>query len=51
MIRDFESTPMNVFKIILDGEVLPNKSIDLDDGLGEIPLVTVGDTAFPALLG
>ena len=36
-----------VFKGILDGKVLPNKSINLGDKFGEIPLVTVGDSAFP----
>ena len=36
-----------VFKGILDGQVLPNKSINLGDKFGEIPLVTVGDSAFP----
>ena len=36
-----------VFKGILDGKVLPKKSINLGDKFGEIPLVTVGDSAFP----
>ena len=36
-----------VFKGILDGKVLPNKSINLGDKFGEIPLMTVGDSAFP----
>ena len=36
-----------VFKDILSGKGLPNAFLNLGDGLGEIPLVTVGDTAFP----
>ena len=36
-----------VFKGILDGKVLPNKSINLGEKFGEIPLMTVGDSAFP----
>ena len=36
-----------VFKSILDGKVLPKKSINLGDKFGEIPLVTAGDSAFP----
>ena len=36
-----------VFKDILPGKGLPNAFLNLGDGLGEIPLVTVGDTAFP----
>ena len=31
---------------ILNGDVLPNRAMYLD-GSGEIPLVTVGDSAFP----
>ena len=36
-----------VFKGIFDGKVLPNKSINLGGKFREIPLVTVGDSAFP----
>ena len=36
-----------VFKSVLDGKVPPNKPINLGDKFGEIPLVTVGDSAFP----
>ena len=35
-----------VFKGSLDGKVLPNKSINLGDKFGEIPLVMVGGSAF-----
>lgn len=31
----------------MDGKVLPNKVINLGDNYGEIPLVTIGDSAFP----
>ena len=44
-VRLLKST--KVFKGILDGKVLPNKSINLGEKFGEIPLVTVGDSAFP----
>ena len=37
----------NVYKEIMDGKVLPNKVINLGDNYGEIPLVTIGDSAFP----
>ena len=40
-----EST--EVFKGILDGKILPNKSINLTDKFGEKPFVIVGDSAFP----
>ena len=43
--RLFKST--KVFKSILDGKILPNKSINLGDKFGEEPFVTVGDSAFP----
>ena len=40
-----EST--EVFKGILDGKILLNKSINLRDKFGEKPFVIVGDSAFP----
>ena len=42
--RMLKSTRM--YHRILNGDVLPNRSMYLD-GSGEIPLVTVGDSAFP----
>ena len=36
----------NVYKDILAGDVIPNKGISLDNS-GKIPLVTIGDSAFP----
>ena len=36
-----------LFKKILRGQGLPNKTINLGDEFGEIPLVTIGDSAFP----
>ena len=32
---------------IVDGKTLPNKAINLGEKYGEIPLVTIGDCAFP----
>ena len=34
-------------RLLQSSKVLPNKSINLGDKFGEIPLVTVGDSAFP----
>ena len=36
-----------LFKRITAGEGLPNKGVHLGDEYGEIPLVTIGDSAFP----
>ena len=36
-----------IYRDIQAGGGLPNKSVDLGDDFGEIPLVTIGDTAFP----
>ena len=34
------------FKQILNGQGLPDKTVDLADKYGKIPLVTIGDLAF-----
>ena len=39
-----------LFKQILNGQGLPDKTIDLGDEYGKIPLVTTGDSAFPRFL-
>ena len=36
-----------LYQDIQSGQGLPNNFVDLGDGFGEIPLVTIGDTAFP----
>ena len=36
-----------VFKYIIAGDAIPDKAINLGDKSGEIPLTTIGDTAFP----
>ena len=36
-----------LFKQILNGQGLPDKTVDLGDEYGKIPLVTIGDSAFP----
>ena len=36
-----------LFKQILNGQGLPDKIVDLGDEYGKIPLVTIGDSAFP----
>ena len=36
-----------LFKQILNGQGLPDKTVDLEDEDGKIPLVTTGDSAFP----
>ena len=36
-----------VYKKIVEGEYIPERSLDLGGNIGEIPLVTVGDSAFP----
>ena len=36
-----------VFSEIQSGRAIPQQYLDLEEGLGEIPLVTVKDTAFP----
>ena len=41
MLRNTE-----IYQQILNGDIIPNITIQLD-GAGEIPLVTVGDSAFP----
>ena len=41
MLRNTE-----IYQQILNGDIIPNITIHLD-GAGEIPLVTVGDSAFP----
>ena len=35
------------FKQILNGQGLPDKTVDLADKYDKIPLVTIGDLAFP----
>ena len=35
-----------LFKQILNGQGLPDKTVDLADKYGKIPLVTIGDLAF-----
>ena len=37
----------DVFNDIIGGRVIPNKTITLGDSYGEIPFVTIGDSAFP----
>ena len=37
----------NVYRDIINGEGIPDKAIDLGVGAGEIPLITIGDSAFP----
>ena len=37
----------DLFKQILDGQGLPDKTVDLGGEHGNIPLVTIGDSAFP----
>ena len=37
----------SVFSDIVSGRALPDKSINLGNEYGEIPLVTIGDNAFP----
>ena len=36
-----------VFKDVIAGDAIPDKAIDLGDGIGGIPLVTIADSAFP----
>ena len=36
-----------VFKDIVSNRAIPNRHINLGNGFGEIPLVTIGDSAFP----
>ena len=36
-----------LFKQILNGQGLPDKTVDLRDEYSKIPLVTIGDSAFP----
>lgn len=36
-----------VFQGVSKGNIIPNKSINCGEKFGEIPLVTVGDSAFP----
>ena len=36
------------FMDIVDGKTLPNKAINLGEKYAEIPLVTIGDCAFPS---
>ena len=38
---------IKLFRSILRGEGIPNKAINLGETYGEVPLVTVGDSAFP----
>ena len=38
-----------LFKQILNGQILPDKTVDLRDQCGKITLSTVGDLAFPRL--
>ena len=35
-----------LYKKILQGQGLPNKTLDLGEEFGQIPLVTIGDSAF-----
>ena len=37
----------SLYRKILHGDALPNKTVNLGDDYGEIPLVTIGDSAFP----
>ena len=37
-----------LFKQILNRKSLPDKTLDLGDGYGKIPLVTIGDSTFPS---
>ena len=36
-----------LFKQILNRQGLPDKTVDLGDDYSKIPLVTIGDSAFP----
>ena len=36
-----------LFKQILNGQGFPDKTLDFGDEYGKIPLVTIGDSAFP----
>lgn len=38
-----------IFTQICKGEKIPKKTICLDEEIGDIPLVTIGDSAFPSL--
>ena len=39
-----------LFKQILNGKGFPDKTVDLGDEYGKIPLVTIEDSAFPRFL-
>ena len=36
-----------VCKDVIAGDAIPDKAIDLGDGIGDIPLATIADSAFP----
>ena len=40
-----------LFKQILNGQALPDKTVDLGDKSGKIPLITTGDSTFPSFHG
>ena len=46
MTLDFSGT-LGFIEKLLKGEGLPNKTIDLGEEYGKLPLITIGDSAFP----